>query len=173
MNDASTFREEFVKNLFYRLDENLRMTKIALAQITEEELWLKPNPTLNSIGNLILHLCGNLTQYGISSLNGTSDIRVRDIEFSTESGFLKQELLDKLESTVNEVKTTITQVSDDRLIETKEVQGYQFSGIGNAIHLVEHFSYHTGQIAFWVKMLKSKDLGFYSNVDLNKRNKKE
>ena len=173
MNNASTFREEFVKNLLYRLDENLRMTKIALIQITEEELWLKPNPTLNSIGNLILHLCGNLTQYGISSLSGTSDNRVRDIEFSTEGGFLKQELLDKLESTVNEVKKTITQVSDDRLIEIKEVQGYQFSGIGNAIHLVEHFSYHTGQIAFWVKMLKSKDLGFYSNVDLNKRNKKE
>ena len=173
MNNASNFREEFVKNLFYRLDENFRMTRIALAQITEEEIWLKANSTLNSIGNLILHLCGNLTQYGVSSLSGTSDNRVRDIEFSTEGGFLKQELLDKLESTLNEVKTTITQVSDERLIEIKEVQGYQFSGIGNAIHLVEHFSYHTGQIAFWVKMLKSKDLGFYSNVDLNKRNKKE
>jgi len=173
MNNASTFREELVKNIFYRLDENLRMIRIALAQITEEEIWLKPNPTLNSIGNLILHLCGNLTQYGISSLSGASDDRVRDLEFSTESGLLKQELLDKLETTVNQVKAAIIQVSDERLIQIKEVQGYQFSGIGNAIHLVEHFSYHTGQIAFWVKMLKSKDLGFYSNVDLNKRNKKE
>ncbi len=173
MNNASTFREELVKNIFYRLDENLRMIRIALAQITEEEIWLKPNTTLNSIGNLILHLCGNLTQYGISSLSGATDDRVRDLEFSTESGFLKQELLDKLETTVNQVKATIIQVSDEHLIQIKEVQGYQFSGIGNAIHLVEHFSYHTGQIAFWVKLLKSNDLGFYSNVDLNKRNKKE
>ena len=71
-------------------------------------------------------------------------------------------MLDKLENTVNQVKATIIQVSDERLTQIKEIQGYQFSGIGNAIHLVEHFSYHTGQIAFWVKMLKSKDLGFYS-----------
>ncbi|WP_317172008.1 DUF1572 family protein [Leeuwenhoekiella sp. ZYFB001] len=61
MSNASTFREELVNNIFYRLDENLRMIRIALTQITEEEIWLKPNPTLNSIGNLILHLCGNLT----------------------------------------------------------------------------------------------------------------
>jgi len=52
----------------------------------------------------------------------------------------------------------------------RSVQGFSFSGVGVIIHAVEHYSYHTGQIAFWVKQLKEKDLGFYNGTDLNIKN---
>lgn len=170
MDDLKTFQFEFVNNSCYRMDESLRMIKVSLENITEEQVWEKPNKSLNSIGNLILHLCGNMTQYGIASLKGTADLRERNIEFSTKGGLLKKELIDKLETTVKEVKTCFQNVSMLRLLVKKEVQGYKFSGIGNIIHVVEHFSYHTGQIAFWVKQLNNEELGFYDGQDLNIKN---
>lgn len=163
-------REEFIQNAFYRLDESTRMSTIALEKLSEEDVWKCPNSSLNSVGNLILHLCGNITQYVISSLGETEDLRERDIEFSTESGFSKTELLQKLSTTVEEAKRVINNASIEQLIKKREVQGFYFSGIGVVLHAVEHYSYHTGQIAFWTKQLKNKDLGFYDGIDLKIKN---
>lgn len=170
MDKLKKFQSEFVENCCFRMEESLRMISISMANITEEQVWLKPNESLNSVGNLILHLCGNMTQYGIASLQGREDQRKRDSEFNTSGGFTKTELLNLLRKTVNEVQKSIKKTTYERLLEVKEVQGFQFSGIGNIIHLVEHFSYHTGQIAFWVKLLKNKQLGFYDGHNLNTMN---
>ena len=118
-----------------------------------------------------MHLCGNVTQYAISSLGETEDIRIRYKEFSTKDGLTKNELSAKLESTVNEAVCIIESTDEERLLKTYSVQGFDLSGIGIIIHVTEHYSYHTGQIAFWVKQLKNKDLGFYARIDLNVKNK--
>ncbi len=164
-------REEFVQNALYRIDESTRMNTISLGQLSEEDVWKRPNDALNSVGNLILHLCGNITQYVISSLGETEDKRQRDIEFSTESGFSKKELHQKLTETVEAAKRIINDASIEQLTRKREVQGFYFSGIGVVLHAVEHYSYHTGQIAFWTKQLKNTDLGFYDGMDLNVKNK--
>ncbi len=170
MEDSKKFQDEFIQNASFRMDESLRMISIALDGISEEQLWQKPNSSLNSMGNLILHLCGNMTQYGIASLRETEDTRDRDLEFSVEGGLTKTELLAQLKATVKAVKSTFQDISTHRLLKKKKVQGFEFSGIGNIVHVVEHFSYHTGQIAFWVKLLKDKQLGFYEGHDLNQLN---
>lgn len=170
MDNLVKFKEEFISNACFRMEESLRMIGIALGKITEDQLWQKPNSSLNSIGNLILHLCGNMTQYGITSLKDTKDYRNRDAEFETDGGFNKQEIFALLKQTVDEVKVTLTNVSTDRLLSYRNVQGFDFSGIGNSMHVVEHFSYHTGQIAFWVKQLLDRPLGFYDGHDLNQLN---
>lgn len=172
MSSEEKIVEELVKNALYRMDESTRMIKRSLAEISEEELRLKPNDSLNSIANLILHLCGNITQYIISSLGETEDIRNRDLEFSANTGGNKSELLGKLEETVETAKRVIFDASQEQLLKVRSVQGFSFSGIGVIIHAVEHYSYHTGQIAFWTKQLKNKDLGFYDGRDLNIKNKK-
>lgn len=163
-------KEELVKNALYRMDESTRMIQKSMTEISEEELWQKPNDSLNSIGNLILHLCGNITQYIISSLGETEDNRNRDLEFTSNKIGDKSELLAKLEDTVDTAKRVIFDSSTEQLIQTRWVQGFSFSGVGVIIHAVEHYSYHTGQIAFWVKQLKNKDLGFYEGVDLKIKN---
>ncbi len=165
------FKEEFVQNALYRMDESTRMNTISLEQLSEDEVWKRPNASLSSVGNLILHLCGNITQYVIASLGETEDIRQRDQEFSTESGYTKAELLQKLTETVERAKRTINDANQQQFVRKREVQGFYFSGIGVVVHAVEHYSYHTGQIAFWVKQLKNKDLGFYEDVDLTIKNK--
>ncbi|MGS0528254.1 DinB family protein [Zobellia nedashkovskayae] len=164
------FKEEFVQNALYRIDESTRMNRISVAQLSEEELWKRPNESLNSIGNLILHLCGNITQYVISSLGEKEDKRDRDLEFSAKEIYSKEELVEKLTETVEIAKRIINDASVEQLVRKRKVQGFYFSGIGVVLHAVEHYSYHTGQIAFYTKQLKNQDLGFYKGTDLNLKN---
>ncbi|MBW2938969.1 DUF1572 domain-containing protein [Aureisphaera sp. CAU 1614] len=164
------FLNDFKQNLCYRIDESTRMVEKSLQEISFEELWRKPNNNLNSIGNLLLHLCGNMTQYAIASLGNLPDTRNRDEEFLTGGGFSKQELLLKLKNTVEKVKETLLTTSYEEFLRERNVQGFTLSGIGIIIHVVEHYSYHTGQIAFWIKLIKNKDLGFYEDYDLNTKN---
>ncbi len=170
MEHTEDFRYEFIAQSKYRMDESLRMVKKCLSQLSEDVIWQKPNSVTNSIGNLILHLCGNITQYGIASLQGLSDNRNRDDEFEKLSGYSKEELFDKLENTVLRAKRSFSTTNTKDLLKKRKVQGFEFSGIGNIVHVVEHFSYHTGQIALWTKILNNKDLGFYDGFDLNLKN---
>ncbi len=171
MTNDERLRDELIKNALFRMDESSRMILKSVEELNEKEVWLKPNESSNSIGNLILHLCGNITQYIISSIGNIADNRERDLEFTTVSGFNKSELLAQLFETVGNAKNTIQNTSVIELLKIREVQGFKFSGIGIIIHVVEHYSYHTGQIAFWVKQLKNKDLNFYEGIDLTIKNK--
>ncbi len=170
MDKDSKIQEEFIQNANYRMDESLRMIKICLDKLSEEAIWQKTNESTNTIGNLILHLCGNITQYGIASLQGLEDNRDRDAEFAVFSGYSKSELFQKLKDTVEEAKKSFNNSSSENLLKKRSVQGFEFTGIGNIVHVVEHFSYHTGQIALLTKLQKNSDLGFYAGVDLNVKN---
>ena len=165
------FQQEFIKESIYRINESAKRVTKCLDEIDEIELWKKPNEHSNSIGNIVLHLCGNIRQYIISSLGQVEDIRERDKEFSANEAFKKSELLTKLQQTINEAITVLEGLDESALVKLYFVQGFQLSGIGIVIHVTEHFSYHTGQIAFWVKVLRNTDLGFYQNINLNVKNK--
>ena len=167
---TNDFIKEFVDQSIHSIEENtLRIVK-CLHEIDESEIWKSPNNHSNSIGNLILHLCGNIRQYIISGLGHAKDIRERDKEFSTRSGPVKSALLDQLTGTISEAIGIIKSIDESRLTKIYSVQGFNLSGVGIIIHVTEHYSYHTGQIAFWIKQLKDKDLGFYANIDLNIKN---
>lgn len=162
--------QEFSAQIVRHMEMNTPRIEKALAELTETELWQRPNPHSNSAGNLLLHLCGNITQYILSSLAAQPDVRVRDAEFAADGGYTKAELLEKLRNTVEQATQVIRNASREMLLQERIVQGFQMSGIAIAIHVCEHYSYHTGQIAFWVKLLKDKDLGFYAGVNLNAKN---
>src|SRR5450631_3318420 len=165
------FLREFIQQSVYRIKGNTKRIIKCFQEIDETEIWQRPNENSNSIGNIIFHLCGNIRQYAISSLSEIEDVRVRDKEFSAQKSFNKNELLAKLKDTVDEAIEIIENLDESELIKIYSVQGFNLSGIGIIIHVTEHYSYHTGQIAFWVKLLKNKDLGFYGNIDLNVKNR--
>jgi len=162
--------KEFIEQSLDRIDQNTPKIIKCLNELEEDEIWKRPNNSSNSIGNLILHLCGNITQYIISSLGEIRDVRDRDKEFSTTDGYSRSELINKLNTILEKAKAIIQNMDAEKLLKKREVQGFQSSGMGNIIQVTEHYSYHTGQIAFWTKLLKDKDLGFYSGIDLNKKN---
>ena len=166
------FTKEFVAQSANRINQNTPKIISCMNELEEDEIWRRPNNVSNSIGNLILHLCGNITQYIISSLGETEDTRERDKEFSIDGGYSKSELIGKLNLTVKRAVSVIQNMDTNGLLRKRYVQGFESSGIGNIIQVTEHYSYHTGQIVFWTKLLKSKDLGFYAGIDLNMKNER-
>jgi hypothetical protein len=152
------------------MEENVKRIQTCLNELNETEVWLRTNSQLSSPANLILHLCGNITQYALSSLGNTPDVRERALEFSSTGGYSKQELADKLSDTVHRAVHVILNASEAEMLRVRAVQGFNMSGISIMIHVTEHLSYHTAQIALHTKLLKEKDLGFYAGLDLNVKN---
>ncbi|HEY4652864.1 MAG TPA: DinB family protein [Cyclobacteriaceae bacterium] len=161
---------EVIRESVHRMEENTSKIRKCLEALTDEDVWQRPNDASNSVGNQLLHLCGNITQYILSALGREPDNRQRDLEFSADGGMTKNELLARLELTVSKAVTVIKNIKEDELLPPRSVQGFSYSAIGIIIHVVEHYSYHTGQIIFWTKLLKNRDMGFYAGADLNRRN---
>lgn len=148
--------------------ESLPRLRKCLSLLTQEEIWLRPNSETVSVGNLVLHLCGNVSQWIISALGGSQDTRERSKEFSQTEAMPTTELLKRLEKTMQEVRLVLQKLDPASLLNKKYVQGFEESGLSILLHVVEHFSYHVGQIAYYVKSKKAVDLKFYKGVDLNK-----
>jgi len=129
--------------------------------LSDEQIWQRPNEASNSIGNLMLHLAGNVRQWIISGLGGQEDNRVRQQEFDERSTIPKNELLAKLWQTVTEADAVLEKFDEAKLLETRKIQHDQVTPLYAIYHVVEHFSMHTGQIIFISKMLTAEDLEFY------------
>lgn len=152
-------------------EEGVERINKVLALLTEEEVWYRPNDAANSVGNLVLHLCGNVTQWIGSGVGSQLDQRARDAEFDASSQISKEELMKKLqELRVITDQALATIVSEDQLTDQRKVQGFEETVLSILIHVTEHFSYHVGQIAIIAKYQKGEDLGFYADMDLNVKN---
>ncbi len=139
---------EFIEQSIFRIDESTKRIEKCFQEVDDAEIWLSPNENSNSIGNLVLHLCGNIRQYIISALGKNEDVRERDREFSAKKGYTKTELLNKLSVTINEAIEIIKKCREKDLAKIYSVQGFSLSGVGIIIHVTEHYSYHTGQMLF-------------------------
>ena len=162
--------KEFINQSILRLNENTPRIEKCLELLTEKEVWQRPNSSSNSIGNLIVHLCGNITQYIISSLGESEDNRKRDEEFSIDGKFTKAQILLLLQEALIKATKVLKHITSNQLVKIHSVQGFELSGIGIIIHVVEHYSYHTSQISFFTKLLKDQDLGYYADLDLDIKN---
>jgi uncharacterized damage-inducible protein DinB len=141
-----------------------------LAHLSQEEIWRRPNAEVVSVGNLILHLCGNVRQNIVSGLGGAPDTRVRDREFSETGPIPAAELLARLDETMADVDRALDRLDPESLLAIRSVQGFQENAVSILVHVIEHFSYHVGQITYYVKTTKAVDLGYYAGVDLNAKN---
>lgn len=147
-----------------KLQELAPRIETCLGRLSEEQVWARGQENENAVGNLVLHLCGNVRQWIISSIGGEPDRRQRDGEFAARGGTSKQQLLERLHTTVEEAVSVIRALPAERLPERRVIQGYEGSVLEAIYHVVEHFSMHTGQIIFATKMLTSADLGFYRHL---------
>jgi hypothetical protein len=138
--------------------------RTCLESLTDEQIWWRPNPSSNSIGNLVLHLNGNVRQWLVNSFSKREDQRDRPAEFAATGAVSGAELLAKLEWTIHEGEQVITRLSEADLIARYEIQGYHVYGLEAVYQVIEHFGLHYGQIAYITKMLKDQDLGFYKEL---------
>lgn len=148
-------------------DESQARIVTCLRALSVEQVWRRPNAQSNSVGNLVLHLSGNIRQWIISGLGGAADERQRDAEFAERGPMPVEELLQRLNETMHEARATLDRVDPATLLQPRRVQGYSESGLSIIVHVVEHLSYHTGQIAYITKAAAATDLGFYRGQNLN------
>jgi uncharacterized damage-inducible protein DinB len=139
--------------------------------IEERDLWRSPVSTIPPIGNLILHLCGNARQWILSGLGDKLDNRDRDQEFVIQSNIKKSELIFLLQNLRVNLRQTILDIDPKVLDKNHSIQGFEVTGFSMLIHVIEHFSYHTGQITTLTKWLTNKETDFYGDIDLNQLNK--
>ena len=143
------------------VDEYLPKIERCVERLSDEQVWWRPNPESNSIGNLLLHLSGNARQWIVCGLGGELDERERQAEFDERDGMDREELLRKLRTTVADVNDVLARFDPARLLEEFPIQGTTATALAAIFHVTEHFSMHTGQIILLTKMLANVDLVFY------------
>ncbi len=151
-------------------EEGILRIKKCLKLLTYDQVWFKPNNNLNSVGNLCLHLIGNVNQWLISTLGNHPDHRIRESEFDPNNQFSIDELMERLSILAQNVEATMVKLSEKDLLKEYKVQCYNETGLSIIVHVIEHFSYHVGQITFYTKLILNVDLGYYPDEDLSQIN---
>lgn len=152
-----------------RLLEGLSRIGTCVDLLSDDQLWHRPNTHVVSVGNLVLHLTGNIGQWISSTLGRGPDRRARSIEFSTEGPLDREAIMDRLRRSIDLAVGTIRNCTDEDLARTWHVQGFRETGLAIILHVVEHFSYHTGQIVLHTKLQLAMDTGFHAGQDLEAR----
>src|ERR1043165_976568 len=129
--------------------------------LADEQIWWRANSASNSIGNLLLHLSGNVRQWIVVGLGGAVDERDRDTEFAQRDVIPRAVLLTRLRDTLHDADETLTNVDEGQLLDRFRIQGIEVTALAAIMHVVEHFSMHTGQIILLAKMFAEVDLEFY------------
>lgn len=165
MPELATSRAFIAHASHFLVRDYLPKIERCLEKLTDEQIWWRANEESNSIGNLILHLCGNARQWIVCGVGGQPDARNRDAEFAQRETIARDELLTLLHSTLREVQTTLQNLDPSLLLEQRKIQGNDVELLEAIFHVTEHFSMHTGQIIMLTKMVTASDLRFYEFED--------
>ena len=149
----------------YLTKDYLPKIRLAVEALSADDIWWRSNDSSNSVGNLILHLAGNVRQWVVSGIGMAPDLRQRQEEFDAREGFSGDELLAHLEGALEEVDGALSNLSGAELDERRVIQGIDLSVLDALYHVVEHFSTHTGQIIYISKLRSGRDLGFWEVKD--------
>lgn len=139
---ADLFRAEARR----RLAGYVRKIRHCLAQLDDAQLWWRPRPDMNSIANLVLHLCGNVGQWVIAGVGGAADTRDRPAEFAERGPFPKADILRRLDETAAAADAALASATTEQYLTVRQVQTSRESGLAAAFHSVAHFGGHTQEI---------------------------
>ena len=155
--------EAFLIQARFYLNEDF-MPKIAkcLDLLSDEDVWWRAHETNNSVGNLLLHLSGNVRQWIVSGIGGKPDNRKRSLEFSERNTIPKTIVWSRLQDAVAEASQVLEFFPAERLLEKRRIQGLDNTALQAIFHVVEHFSLHTGQVIYITKLREGRDLMFYN-----------
>ena len=143
------------------LGEQLPRIRRCVELLGDERVWQRPGSVCNSVGNLLLHLAGNTTQWILAAFGAVLDERDRKAEFAAEGGVPAQDLLLHLGSVWTRACDVVDRVPVAELLRVRRVQRHDVSGLAAILHVLEHCSGHAGQIYAWTKQATGQDLRFY------------
>jgi uncharacterized damage-inducible protein DinB len=145
-------------------DEYRIKLRRTIDSLPPDALWWRPNEQSNSVGNLLLHLEGNVRQWIVAGIGGAADTRNRAGEFAAREGMSKEELLAQLEQTLEDADAVLAGLSPDRLSERLEVQARNVTVLEAVYQVVQHFALHLGQIILVAKAEVPGAVKFYEDA---------
>ena len=160
-----TVEETFRKFSADKLRQLSGRIQVCLGKLTPEQVWMRNSPNENAVGNLVLHLCGNIAQWIGSGVAGLPDHRQRAAEFEARGGLDNTALAARLQTAVETAAAQIESLPAAGFTDVVTIQNYAVTKLEAIFHVVEHFAEHTGQIIFATKLLTGDDLGFYAHLN--------
>jgi uncharacterized damage-inducible protein DinB len=148
----------FLSTSSAKLEQMTGFVTGCMSRLTEEQVWERHGAHENAIGNILLHLCGNMRQWIMHGVGGAGDVRVRDKEFSADGGRSAAELIQIFTETVGEARVVIDSLPPSRLAERTTPQGRDVSVLEAIYQVVGHVQQHTGQIIVLTKQMCGTDL---------------
>jgi uncharacterized damage-inducible protein DinB len=161
MDLASAFLE---RSRHYLATEYRIKLRAAVESLPEGALWWRANEESNSVGNLLLHLTGNVRQWIVSGVGGAPDNRYRAAEFDARAGADAVTLLSALDAVLDEADAVLARLTAADLASTRTIQGRTESVLEVVYHVVEHFSGHVGQIVLIAKAQSPGAVRFYEDA---------
>jgi uncharacterized damage-inducible protein DinB len=152
------------KSRYYLATEYPEKIRLATASLSHHDVWRRANAHSNSIGNLLLHLAGNVRHWIVSGIGGAPSTRDRAAEFSATDGAEIGELLASLDSSVGDADKVISRLGESDLTRCCTIQGRETTVMEAIYHVVEHFSMHTGQIIMLAKSYSPGTVQFYEDA---------
>lgn len=132
--------------------------RAAVAPLTDEQIWWRPDEKSNSIGNLVLHLTGSLNYFLNRNLGALAFDRNRAGEFAARSGASKGELLAQFDNMVEEAARTFARLTPERLSAPSPEPAMSSIVVEDLINITAHLAAHAGQIVWISKMLAAGNL---------------
>jgi len=148
----------------YLMNEYAVKIRLCLEQLSDDDLWWRHNEQSNSVGNLLLHLAGNIRQWIVSGVGGAPDTRHRQAEFDERGPLSRDEVLRRFESALSDTDSVLGVLDPAVLTQDRKIQGRDTNVLRAVYHVIEHFGMHTGQIMYITKLRTGKDLAFYRNA---------
>lgn len=152
---VDAFKREACFTLDYSRDRMLH----CVGQLSSDQLWHRPHPEMNAVANIVLHVCGNLTQWitvGCDPMQSMPDQRDRPAEFAArpdDNAPGAEALATKLCVVVDDAKATIRDLNKDDLLEAREVQGFPVTGMGAIWHSVSHLEGHAQETIYATRLI--------------------
>ena len=153
------------RSRYYLCREYPTKIRAAVEAMPADRVWWRPNEQANSVGNLLLHLSGNVRQWIVSGVGGRPDVRKRNMEFAARGGAAAAPLLDGLDATLREADAVLRGLLPSELPERRSIQGRDTTVLEAVYHVVEHFAGHTGQVIWIAKMSAPGAVRFYEDGD--------
>ncbi len=162
-NAGAGLGQEFLRVARKELGQACIRVGDCLGRLSPEQIWHRDHAIENSVGNLVLHLGGNVRQWILSGVAGQEDHRDRDWEFANRAPISAAELRSGLAAAVAEADHVLAGLDPATLTDVRDIQVFRNVTVLHAIiHVVTHFCGHTGQIIWATKHLTGRDLGYYS-----------
>jgi hypothetical protein len=151
-SDYASVPQGFIDESRKTLANALMRIEHCVRQLDETNVWWRPHESMNAVGNLILHLCGNLGQWIVAGVGGEPFERDRPAEFAHREPIGKDELMRRLRARVDEVDRIFAAQDERSLLERRRIQGYDATVLTAMYHVVAHLEGHAQEVIYITRM---------------------